>query len=147
MKKCFNDNLDIIFDKNENMNIILGDKITLIEKVSKIQHVAEFDDIYTHRVLGFENVDDYYNDSKIDSYLEKIKIPFLSVFTEDDPIIPCDAIPVKIYQSNKNLVTIISKNGGHMGFFTGGNLKRWIGIPIKTFFKTIEILNEVDESL
>jgi poly(3-hydroxyalkanoate) synthetase len=44
-----------------------------------------------------------------DLILKKIKIPFLSIFTKDDPIIPYEAIPLKLFQQNSNLITIISK--------------------------------------
>lgn len=147
LKKCFLDNLDTIFSK-EHLNsehILLKEKETIIEKITNLQHVAEFDEIYTYKILNFNSCEDYYNDSKLGPYLEKIKIPFLSIFTKDDPIIPYEAIPLKLFQQNSNLITIISKKGGHMGFFKGLLPHRWIDTPIKTFIKTVEIIQNAED--
>jgi predicted alpha/beta-fold hydrolase len=142
LKQCFMENVEIIFDENNKNNTIHTEKNKIIEEVNSVNHVHEFDDIFTTKVLKFESVESYYNDSKINKYLENIKIPFLSVFTQDDPIIPHDALPFDILQSNNNLTTIISKKGGHLGFFTGIIPKRWIDVPIKTFIKTVDLLYE-----
>jgi predicted alpha/beta-fold hydrolase len=145
LKKCFLDNVDVIFDPKKNLNeSILRDKEIIIEKITNLNHVSDFDNIYTYRILNFETFDDYYIDSKLDPFLSKINIPFLSVFSQDDPIIPYEAIPLQLYQNNPNLVTIISKKGGHLGFFSGMIPHRWIDIPVKTFMKTVEIIHDVE---
>jgi hypothetical protein len=43
----------------------------------------------------------------------------LSIFTLDDYVIPYDAIPLQLMQKNKNLITMISKKVGQLGFFSG----------------------------
>lgn len=146
LRKCFMENLDCIFNEKHPMSMgIIAEKEIIIKDVNNLLKVADFDHIYTHKILGFKNIQDYYEDCKIDKFLENINIPFLSVFTQDDPIIPYDAVPLKLLQSNKNLITIISKTGGHMGFFSGFIPKRWIDIPIRTFFKTVDIIFEVKD--
>lgn len=142
LKQCFLENAEIIFGENNNDLTIYNDKNKIIEEINAVNHVHEFDHIYTTKVLRYDSVESYYHDSRVHDYLQNINIPFLSVFTKDDPIIPHEAIPFDILQSNNNLTTIISNKGGHMGFFTGILPKRWIDVPIKTFFKTVELLHE-----
>jgi hypothetical protein len=48
-------------------------------------------------------------------------------------------------QKNKNLITMISKKVGQLGFFSGIIPERWIKIPIKTFFISLEIIFETDD--
>lgn len=40
---------------------------------------------------------------------------------------------------------MISKKGGHLGFFSGIIPERWINIPIKTFFKALEIIIDTED--
>jgi predicted alpha/beta-fold hydrolase len=142
MKKTFLDNLDVIFDSEKCKPEILNDKLEIIKKIEEMEYIHEIDEIYTARVLGFKTIEEYYEDSRIDKYLENIKVPFLSVFTEDDPIIPHHEVPINILKKNDNLITIISKNGGHMGFFSGVIPKRWIDLPIRSFLKTVDIIHD-----
>ena len=98
---------------------------------------------YCYKILGYENIEDYYEKGDLRKDIEKISIPFLSWFTEDDPIIPVNIIPFDSFQKNSNTVTIVSEHGGHLGLFSGGFMpKRFISEPIKNFFKLVFILNE-----
>jgi predicted alpha/beta-fold hydrolase len=146
LKKCFQENSDVIFNSNffSNDHDIIKNKVDLIDKIKNLNHVAEFDQIYTCKVFNI-NLEDYYVESKLDQYLLNIKIPFLSIFTKDDPIVPYEAVPLNTMRQNSNLITIISKKGGHMGFFKGLVPHRWIDIPIKTFIKTLNILYNCEE--
>lgn len=146
LKSIFLNNIDVIFDKRFTCNeVILEEKIKLVEEINNLKLISEFDEKFTYKILGFKNFEEYYLDSKLDKFLENIKVPFLSIFTLDDPVIPYDAIPLQLMQKNKNLITMISKKGGHLGFFSGIIPERWINIPIKTFFKSLEIIFETDE--
>lgn len=146
LKSIFLKNLNVIFDDKFNCNqVILNERENLVQEMPKIKLISEFDEKFTYKILGFKNLEEYYLDSNLDRFLEKIKVPFLSIFTLDDPVIPYDAIPLQLMQKNKNLITMISKKGGHLGFFSGIIPERWINIPIKTFFKSLEIIFETDD--
>ena len=65
------------------------------------------------------------------------------MFTEDDPIIPINSVPFKALQANSNTVTVVTPHGGHLGFFGGVVIpQRIIDQPIRSFFKTVEILRD-----
>lgn len=149
LKKAFLQNVDVIFSESTSNKIchqnLIDNKIEIIDTINKLTYVSEFDTVYTCKILNFPTLQHYYKDANIIRFIEKIKIPFLSIFSKDDPVIPYEAIPLKIYQNNPHLVTIISPKGGHLGFFKGFIPQRWIDIPIKTFIKTVEIIFDVDE--
>jgi predicted alpha/beta-fold hydrolase len=111
-------------------------------KISKIEYVSDFDAVFTYQALGFNSLEDYLNDSDLEQYIAKIQHPYLSIFTEDDPIIPVQHVPVKTYENNPNLVTAICKEGGHLAFFSGIIPQRWICTPIKSFLNLIEFQHD-----
>ena len=114
-------------------------KEELLEEINKIKLVSDFDGVWTYKILGFKTVQEYLNDSDLEKYINNIKIPYFSIFTEDDPIIPLKDIPEKAYEGNKNLTTLITKTGGHLGFYSGVIPQMWICGPIKSFLNTIEL--------
>lgn len=144
IRKLFFENIDVIFDEDSPYSL-MSEKEEIIEKMKTLKRVSDFDEIYTYKMLNFKTPEEYYEDSVLTNYLPNIKIPFLSVFSKDDPIIPFESVPLKQMQKNPNLVTIVSNKGGHLGFFTGLIPQRWIDIPIKTFIKTVEILHEAED--
>jgi predicted alpha/beta-fold hydrolase len=147
LKKTFLDNLDAIFTET-NVHL-LADKNQIIEDVKKAQLCSEWDTVFTCKYLKFETLSDYYKTSNLESYLAKINVPFLSMFCEDDPIIPINCVPFKTLQNNPNTVTVVTQYGGHLGFFGGLVVpQRTIDQPIKSFLKTVEILRDTrDEDI
>lgn len=146
LKKIFFENTDVIFDINMCKENILMQKENIINDVRKAKIVSEFDSAYTIKFLEFDNVGEYYEKSDLDMYFDKINKPFLSVFTVDDPIIPFETLPLKRIENNKNMVTVVNNNGGHLAFFSGLIPERWISQPVKTFMKTANYLNENNHS-
>lgn len=160
LKAMFLKNLDVVFSEkffdstNEaSLDVynnkrydpsILEDKEYIIKSIKQMEWTEEFDKLWTYRIEGFESHEEYNKECNLENELNSISKPFLSIFTEDDPIIPIAALPLKSYQTNDKLVTLVSRTGGHLGFFSGLIPSRWIDIPIKTFFKTVEILSEID---
>jgi len=150
LKQIFYENLDVMFDKkfyvdknDKNFNNIHEIKEKILKEVEGCRVLSDFDRVWTIRMLEFENINDYYSYSKLEPYISKIKVPFLSMFTEDDPIIPINSIPFKTLQNNPNTVTAVTQNGGHLGFFGGIIIpQRIVDQPIRTFFKTVEILKD-----
>ena len=149
VKTTFFNNLDVIFHEKFHSakgteNVFL-EKEQILKEVDSCKLLSEFDKVYTTRVLGLNNVSEYYANSRLENYLGNIKVPFLSIFSEDDPIIPIHSIPFKSLQANPYTVTVVTQHGGHLGFF-GGLLipERIIEQPFRTFMKTVEILKETE---
>lgn len=148
VKATFYANLEILFNekfhKGRTENII-AEKEKIMKEIEQCVLLSDFDRVWTTRVLGFNHVEDYYIYSKLDNYLSNIKVPFLSIFAEDDPIIPISSVPFKTLQSNPNTVTVVTQYGGHLGFFGGTLLpQRVLDQPIRSFLKTVEILKDTE---
>jgi predicted alpha/beta-fold hydrolase len=153
LKQIFLDNIDVMFDKkhyesNEKLYSLPENKDKILKELSECRLLSDFDKFWTLRMLDYENLSQYYNESKLEKYISRIEIPFFSMFTEDDPIIPINSIPFKTLQNNPNTVTAVTQTGGHLGFFTGVVIpQREIDQPIKTFFKTVEILKDTSNCM
>jgi len=146
LRKIFNENVDVIFNEKLCPKSILIDKDKIIQDIQKAKFVTEFDNSYTTRFLELENANEYYEKSDLKDLFANISKPFLSVFTIDDPIIPFDTVPLKTMENNKNMVTLVNNNGGHLAFFSGLIPERWISLPVKTFMKTANYLVDHEHS-
>ncbi|KAK6052821.1 hypothetical protein COOONC_09674 [Cooperia oncophora] len=84
--------------------------------------IATMDEVYTCRVAGFRNRDEYYTACESLPHLHKIRVPTIFLFAKDDPILPkCLWEPVKEFASiTENMAFIMTRHGGHLGFHEGG---------------------------
>jgi predicted alpha/beta-fold hydrolase len=141
LKRTFLENIDNIFTEANRHLLIQKEKI--IEDVINSQLCSEWDTVFTCKYLKLDTLSDYYKTSNLDAHLGRISVPYLSMFCEDDPIVPVNCVPFKTLQNNPNTVTVVTQYGGHLGFFGGLIVpQRTIDQPIKSFLKTVEILRE-----
>ena len=97
---------------------------------------SEFDNAFTYKALNLNSLDQYYDDMKLfDRNFLHVKIPFLSIFAEDDPVVPFQTVPTETMKKNKNIIVITTTSGGHNAFYRGFWPRRWIGKPILSFFE------------
>ncbi len=97
----------------------MNKKEKLIQEIHSLKLISEFDEKFTYKILSFKNLEEYYEDSQLDRFLEKIKVQFLSILTLDDFVIPYGDKHLQFMQKNKNMTTMIWRKGGHLGFFSG----------------------------
>jgi predicted alpha/beta-fold hydrolase len=151
VKETFFKSLEVVFNekfhKNKKTENIILEKEKILKEVQDCTLMSDFDRVWTTRALGFKHVNEYYDYSRMDQYVAKIKIPFLSIFAEDDPIIPIDSVPFKALQNNPYTVTVVTQHGGHLGFFGGVFIpQRIIDQPFRSFMRTVEILRETQHN-
>jgi len=80
---------------------------------------AEFDDLVTAPLHGFDGKDDYYGSCSSAAFLQHIERPTLIVNSTDDPFMTPEVIPDEDLISD--CVTLeLSSAGGHVGFVEGG---------------------------
>lgn len=143
IRRMFFNNLENIFDPKTCRKELLEQKDELVELMKNTNTMEAYSKNYCYKLLGYDSLEAYYEAGDLRNKIDKISIPFLSWFTEDDPIVPVNLVPFNFFQKNSNTVTIVSEHGGHLGLFSGGFMpKRFISEPIKNFFKLIYILNE-----
>lgn len=104
------------------------------KKVYESQDCVEFDDRFTAKMLGLENAQEYYRKGSCVELLGNIRIPFLALHAQDDPIVSYLAVPRQEFEKSEYLVMALSKTGGHVGFFSGHfPPKRWFQVPCVEF--------------
>jgi len=110
-------------------------------RMMQAKTLREFDGEFAARVFGFESADDYYWGVSSVRRLKDVKIPLLVVNSEDDPVVEKNAYPLEsIGNINENVILLVTKRGGHLGWFSGvKSPRRWYLDP------TMEFLQFVDE--
>lgn len=102
--------------------------------------LAEFDDLITVHAGGssppfpFKGVQDYYKYAASHQVLGDIRIPYLAVNSDDDPIV--DRVPTN-ETDNEWVTLVVTHGGGHLGWFetTGNGSKRWMSQPALEWFR------------
>ena len=97
------------------------DHITLNE-IKSIKTLYDFDDIYTSKAHGFEDAQDYYKQCSSLQFLDNIKTPTLILNAQNDSFLSPECFPKEDAQTNKNLFLEMPKNGGHVGFYSKGDV-------------------------
>ncbi|MDP6963759.1 MAG: alpha/beta fold hydrolase [Planctomycetota bacterium] len=76
-----------------------------------------FDRQWTAPAFGFEGPSDYYDKASAFHVINKVRVPTLVVHSEDDPLVPyCEPTRAAV-EENPNMRLLLSKHGGHCGFF------------------------------
>jgi len=137
--KFFCMNLKKIFEKNKERllldieNLIGVKQDLLVESIHNSKLASEFYANYIFKSFGFKSFEEYNEIASAVNYMKNIKVPMLCIFAEDDPITPIDSLEGSGFEENENVVVAVTKSGGHVGFFKGFYLKRWIHEPIIEF--------------
>ncbi|KAF7683656.1 Monoacylglycerol lipase ABHD2-A [Astathelohania contejeani] len=88
-----------------------------LNKILECYTVDGIDDLLTLKIFNFQSLDEYYARNSCVSFIPKIRKPLLIVNSLDDPVIPECTIPVEICKTNENVILVLFKKGGHIGFF------------------------------
>lgn len=104
------------------------------DRIMGITFLHEFDREVQCPTWGYPTEEAYYRDaSSVDSLLA-VRIPFLAVQAEDDPIACKEAIPYEEFKQNPYTVLCSTSLGGHLGFFEIDGT-RWHARPVCNFLK------------
>jgi hypothetical protein len=77
----------------------------------------------------FPSVHDYYRFASSHHSLSGIRIPFLAINALDDPIVA--EVPLEELGKNPLVSMVLTKQGGHLGWFVGGALAGWGAPPTR----------------
>ena len=104
--------------------------------------LSKFDDTFT-RVAGgpqpdfpFRNGEDYYTFASSHKLLSQVTVPLLTINAKDDPIVK--NVPTE-NNENGNVVMVLTRHGGHLGWFQGGTgeANRWTTKPVLEWLKVM----------
>lgn len=107
---------------------------------SLVKNLRDFDELYTARLGGFRNRDDYYKTCSSKQYLSRINIPTVILTSEDDPFVSIEDYREAEY--SPYCVLHIEKYGGHMGYLTQNGLghKRWLDMALSSYMSIMSSL-------
>jgi predicted alpha/beta-fold hydrolase len=90
------------------------------QQLNKIKTMYEFDQRVTAPLNGFNDADDYYQQSSSQFVLNHIAQAALFIHAKDDPFL-CHQSITQLTQLPKNILFEVSSKGGHVGFISGTN--------------------------
>lgn len=85
-----------------------------------VRDIVDFDERITAPRNGFEGAADYYARCSAIRFLADVPVPTLVVHALDDPWIPAAAYRRYDWRGNPNLLPLLSRRGGHVGFHAAG---------------------------
>jgi predicted alpha/beta-fold hydrolase len=105
----------------------------------RIRTVREFDDAITAPQFGYRDAEEYYEAAGAKRVVDKIRVPYLLITSEDDPFVPCDSIRSSGVLRNPAVTFCVQKHGGHCGFISaqGGAERFWAEVRIVDFCESL----------
>ena len=91
--------------------------------IMKANRFKGYDDYVTAKNMGLNSAEEYYKLLELKPKINKIKVPTLFIFSEDDPFSNPDWIPVEDIEKSKYVAFLTTKEGGHTGFCQGWDAK------------------------
>jgi len=94
--------------------------------IESAKSLKVYDEHLTRVIFGFNSADHYYEDAGCAQYIPGrppnipgLHIPVIFISSRDDPLIPEEALPIKLCENHPKTVLIVTKKGGHIGFNEG----------------------------
>ncbi|KAF2865667.1 medium-chain fatty acid ethyl ester synthase/esteras-like protein 1 [Massariosphaeria phaeospora] len=106
-----------------------------VERVGRCRYLYEFDryvEVIQAPTWGYPTEGAYYRDSQSCDALLSVRIPFLAINAEDDPISAVQAIPYEEFKANPYTILCTTNWGGHLGWFQVGGT-RWFATAVAAF--------------
>lgn len=112
-----------------------------VQRVRDITYLYEFDRTVQGPTWGYPTEGAYYRDASSSDSVLAIRIPYLAINSEDDPIAVREAIPFEEFKQNPMTVLLTTSLGGHLSWFELGG-GRWFAKPVFSFLT--RVAKEVD---
>jgi predicted alpha/beta-fold hydrolase len=97
----------------------------------EIRTLLDFDNHFVAPVNGFKDAREYYRHSSAAPRLGAIRRPTLLIHAADDPWIP--AASYRGLEPNADLIPLIPRSGGHVGFHAVGTDMPWHNMALSRF--------------
>ena len=138
MKKLFNRHLEQI-SRNPKIDVAA---------VQNLTYLHEFDRLVQGPTWGYPTEGAYYRDASSVDAMMGIRVPFLGIHAEDDPVVIEEALPKMEVQATPYGVLCATTLGGHLGWFELGG-GRWFVKPVSyfVFFHMLLLIIVIDSCL
>ncbi|EEA18944.1 hypothetical protein TMatcc_010508 [Talaromyces marneffei ATCC 18224] len=107
-----------------------------VDDMKDVKYIHEFDRAVQCALWGYPTEGAYHRDASSTDSLLAIRIPFLAINAEDDPISVKQAIPYDEFKQTPYGVLLTTSWGGHLGWFELGGC-RWFTKPAANFLNLI----------
>ncbi|CAG8165466.1 unnamed protein product [Penicillium salamii] len=134
MKKLFEQHVDQV-SKNPRIDV---------DAIRSINYLHEFDRALQCPTWGYPTEGAYYRDAASTDSMLAIRIPFLAIQAEDDPIACWEALPYQEMAQTPYGVMLTTSWGGHLGWFELGGA-RWFVKPVTSFLN--KMAKEIDPTI
>ena len=131
--------------------IALNPEIYSWDGMERVRGVRDFDDVFTAKYSGYRDAADYYHRCSAARVIDKIAVPALIIYAEDDPFVPAGIFDVPAVRENRNITLLSAKDGGHCAFISGDREERhWAEARVVEFVgekarKTLDPRMNTDE--
>ncbi|GLX82800.1 hydrolase [Thalassotalea eurytherma] len=124
--------------KNSTIEKINAKKLPQLceKKITTLSSIWQFDDYVTGPINGFEDAQDYYQQSSGKQFLSHVNQPCLIIHAQDDPFLSHQDIIDLPANLPAHIKFEVSPKGGHVGFIAGNNPFRpifWLEQRIPAF--------------
>jgi predicted alpha/beta-fold hydrolase len=109
------------------------------EAILKAKSIRKVEELLILPLYGYKSLEEYYNHDSCHNYINKVKTPLLCISNTSDPLVPHSMIniPVEASKNNENIISIVTKRGGHIGWIENDVNNPWYA---KLFFEYIQSL-------
>lgn len=104
-----------------------------LEVLAKVSDFDSFDTLFTAKLHGFKDAQDFYTSVSADNWMPSITIPTLVVNALNDPLLGPECYPVKLAAKMDLLTLEMPKRGGHSGFVVRGEEFTWAEHRVQDF--------------
>ena len=108
-----------LVNKLKEKRALHPDRIS-VQEIQSIKTLKDFDEVYTSKAHGFNDADDYYEQSSSKQFLNAIMIPTLILNARNDSFLSPDCFPVEEADQNPSLILHMPRYGGHVAFYQAG---------------------------
>jgi uncharacterized protein len=103
--------------------------------IMKSRNFTDIDNWFVAPRNNFLDAEDYWEKCMARQFLGQITLPTLILHAENDPMVPVDPYLDYPWQENSNLLPLVSRSGGHMGFH--GTTGPWYLAAFLAFLKRL----------
>jgi predicted alpha/beta-fold hydrolase len=104
-----------------------------LEMLEKVDDFDTFDTLFTAKIHGFRDAEDFYQSVSADNWMPTIAIPTLIINALNDPLLGSACYPVSLAESKPEILLEMPKFGGHTGFVMRSQEFTWAEYRILDF--------------
>jgi abhydrolase domain-containing protein 1/3 len=112
------------------------------DAVMKTKSIRKIEELLILPLYGYKSLEQYYELDSCHNCIQNVKSHLLCIANKNDPLIPSSMtdIPLEASKHNENIISVITKRGGHIGWIEDDMNNPWYA---KVFFEYIHSVQSV----